>query len=236
MLLGERGFLGCISRGIGIWQPVLPGDINRERWIAQEDEHFDYLVGAGDLDPSHRQWLLKTLDDRLNILDAKFAGILQLDAVFTAVTVFLLREVAADSQDWVRITGTVFFVVSIFFLFVSIWKTRPRLHTQFVHLNAAAPDIRSYQRQLSGLTYDRLRLMDASHFAALWGGIFIVLFALLVSGQKLGIWGEKPSVQAVHIVGSPEPETNSHGDTASPIATPGIEPPGDTRTSPARKQ
>jgi len=147
-----------------------------------------------------------------------------------------LREVAADSQDWVRITGTVFFVVSIFFLFVSIWKTRPRLHTQFVHLNAAAPDIRSYQRQLSGLTYDRLRLMDASHFAALWGGIFIVLFALLVSGQKLGIWGEKPSVQAVHIVGSPEPETNSHGDTASPIATPGIEPPGDTRTSPARKQ
>lgn len=225
MLLGERGFLGSISRRIGIWRPVLSPDIGRERWIAREDEHFDYLVGAGKLDAPHKQWLLKTLDDRLNILDAKFAGILQLDAVFTAVTVFLLREVAADSQDWVRITGTAFFVVSIFFLFVSIWKTRPRLHTQFAHLSGAAPDIRDYQRQLSGLTYERLCLMDASHFAALWGGIFIVLFALLVSGQKLDIWGEKPSVQAVYIVGSPKPETNSQEDTTSPLTLPGKAPP-----------
>ena len=98
MLLGERGFLGSLSRCIRIWRPVLSSGLNREEWIAREDEHFEYLVGAGELDAAHKQWLLKALDDRLNILDAKFAGILQLDAVFTAVTVFLLREVAADSQ------------------------------------------------------------------------------------------------------------------------------------------
>jgi hypothetical protein len=233
MLLGERGFLGSLSRRIRIWRPVL--HVSREEWIAQDDEHFDCLVGAGDLD-AQKQWLLKTLDDRLSILDAKFAGILQLDAVFTAVTVFLLREVAADSQNWVRITGTIFFVVSIFFLFVSIWKTRPRLFTQFAHLSAAAPDIRRYQRQLSGLTYERLCLMDESHFAALWGGIFIVLFALLVSGQKLGICGEKPSPQPVYIVSPPKPEATSQGDTGNPVAAPATQPPGDTRASPARKQ
>lgn len=253
MLFGERDLLGDISRKIRIWRPILSTDATE--WVNRDNRHFDHLIGE-DNPAQTKQWLLKTLDDRLNILDAKFAGILQLDAVFTAVTVFLLREVVADSQDWVRITGTVLFVISIYFLFSSIWQTRHRLFTRFVHLEAG--DVRTYQRRLSELTHERLREMDAAHFAALWGGIFIALFALLVSGQKLGIWGEKPVTQHVYIENWPSPAVTPQGaivspdstrpvperrsnlptpsQAAPPVPAPALRPQGDPETSPADRQ